>query len=49
MSGERQGFRKAKERLEKRLRDGGMSADKARKKATESARRVHRIKDNQKK
>ena len=48
MSGERQGFREAKEKLEKRLRDGGMSSEQARRRAVETARRVDRKKDRQK-
>lgn len=39
MSGERPGYREAMERMQKQLRDSGVSADKARKVAEETARR----------
>ena len=39
MSGERPGYREAMERMQKQLRDSGVSSDKARKVAEETARR----------
>lgn len=39
MSGERPGYREAMERMQRQLRDSGVSADKARKVAEETARR----------
>lgn len=39
MSGERQGYREAMERMTKRLQDSGMPADKARRTAQDTARK----------